>query len=187
MQWKFAQDRTTSALLQSISNEDGASTWVKPQTDIIKVTVDTTIFEDRGEYGFGMVARDSKGELVQARTSLQGGHVTPKLAEAMAVKEALSWIKNMDWPKVELESDCLVVVQIIRSKVVMRSPFGMVIEDCRRLTQNLNKVALYFIRRSANMVVHHFARATYTYPDRVFDRSSVPIELIRCIEEDTSI
>lgn len=95
MQWKFSQDRTTSALLQPVSNGDGASTWVKPWTDIIKVIADAAIFEDRGEYGFVLIARDSNGELVQARTSLQFGQVTPKLAEAMDVKEALSMIKKI--------------------------------------------------------------------------------------------
>ena len=107
-----------------------------------------------------MVARDSYGELVQARTGLRHGQVKPELAEAMVVKEALSWIKIMNWPKVEIETDCLVVVQAFRSKVRLRSPFEMVIDECRRLTQSLNKIALLFIRRTANMLAHQFARAS---------------------------
>ena len=66
----------------------------------------------------------------------------------------------------------------------MRSQFGVIVEECRQHLQNQNKIDLYFIRRSANMVAHSFARAAYKYPGRVFDRRSVPIELKSCLEKD---
>lgn len=68
------------------------------------------------DYGWGLIARDSEGVLVQAKTMLHRSQVNPELDEAMAVKEAFSWIKSMGWQKVVLESDCLVFVQAIRSK-----------------------------------------------------------------------
>lgn len=49
--------------------------------------------------------------------------------EAMAIKEALSWIDSLRWTKVILESNCLVVVQAIRSKTPRRSYFDMIIEE----------------------------------------------------------
>lgn len=76
-----------------------------------------------------------------------------------------------------LESDSLVTVQAIRSNVHMCSPFGLVVEECRQFFQGSNNIHLYFIRRSANEVAHSLARASHLYPDRSFDRSSVPVEL----------
>ncbi|KAK1378990.1 hypothetical protein POM88_025734 [Heracleum sosnowskyi] len=64
--WKDSQGRSTEALVQSIFAEEGTISWVKPQLDSIKVTVDTTIFEEQATFVMGMVARDSKGDLVQA-------------------------------------------------------------------------------------------------------------------------
>lgn len=92
------------------------------------------------DYGWGLIARDSEGVLVQAKTMLHRSQVNPELDEAMAVKEAFSWIKSMGWQKLVLESDCLVFVQAIRSKMQMRSQFGLIIQDCRRFTQDSLKI-----------------------------------------------
>lgn len=163
---------------------DGASSWVKLQTDTVKVTVDATIFKDREEFGLGLVARDSNGGLIQAKSVLHQSSVVPELAEVMAVKEALSWVKQMRWEKVVLESHSLVTVQAIRSRVSMRSPFSLIVEECRRKIEKLNNFYLYFIRRSANMVANHLVRASYLYPGRIFDRSTVTIELKNCTMAD---
>lgn len=97
------------------------------------------------------------------------------------MKQALSWIKQKNWPIVEVESDCLAVVQAIRSSVPMLSNFGQIIKDFRRDIRQLSKVSLYFIKWSANMVVHQFAKASYEFPDRVFHRCDVPIDFNDCI------
>lgn len=60
--------------------------------ETIKVNVDATIFRDPTAYGVGLIARDSKGELVHAHLSYYLGEISPETAEALAIKEALSWI-----------------------------------------------------------------------------------------------
>lgn len=52
--------------------------------------MDAAIFADREEFGFGLIVRDSEGELLQAETKLLKGRVSPMVVEAMAIKEALS-------------------------------------------------------------------------------------------------
>lgn len=74
------------------------------------MTVDAAIFKDREEVAIGMVARDFKGELVQAQTRVYQGLQSVEWTETMAVKEALSWTDRSEWQKVEIESDCLVVL-----------------------------------------------------------------------------
>lgn len=58
-QWKVAQGRSFTALLQPMIDGDGAFTWVKPQTNTVKISVDLAIFEDREEVGLSMIARDA--------------------------------------------------------------------------------------------------------------------------------
>lgn len=77
------------------------------------------------------MARDSLGELLFAKSIYKQGLVDADFAEAMAIKEALSWVKELDWQGVIVESDCLVAVQAVRSKAAMASPFGCIIEQCR--------------------------------------------------------
>ncbi|XP_074374595.1 uncharacterized protein LOC141715006 [Apium graveolens] len=165
-QWKLAQINSNIAPVSSLLEGDGASSWVKPQIDIIKVSVDAAIFKDREEFGFGLVARDHLGGLIKAKSVLRKWVSSPETAEAMAVKEALSWIKQEGWSQVELESDSLVTVQAIRSSMVMRSAFGRIAEECRHSLRQLIKVSLNFVRRSANMVAHKLARASYLYSDQ---------------------
>ena len=184
-QWRYAQRITTITRFPQLHEGDGGSAWVKPQMMQIKVSVDAATFREFQSSGIGMVARDDKGELLLARTVYFGDVYSAEMAEGLAIKEALSWIKSQAWQEVVIESDCLAAVQAVRSKVRMRSPYGRIIEDCRRLLENQNTVSLLFIKRSANMAAHELARVSYSFPDRVFDRSSVPIGVENALIADS--
>ncbi|XP_074374476.1 uncharacterized protein LOC141714880 [Apium graveolens] len=173
-QWKSAQGRYQSAPLQPPVQGDGAVYWVKPQHEVVKITVDAAIMEHQGVSGIGLIARDHAGNLILARTRCIVEIMNPTLAEAIAVKEALSWAKELPGANFVIESDCLVVVQLIRSATPMRSRIGQIIEECRRSLQELNNVKLYFVKRSANMSAHELAHVAHIYPDRIFEWSSVP-------------
>lgn len=56
---------------------DGADTWVKSQTNKIKVTVDAALFSEQQVYGIRMVAIDHICELVYARTQYGQNMVNP--------------------------------------------------------------------------------------------------------------
>lgn len=185
-QWQMAQSRFYTASLQPVVEGDGAVVWVKPLTNEVKISVDAAIFEEQVGVGFGLVMRDSNGQLIEAKALVHSVLVAPVLGEVMAVKEALSWCDSMPEKSITIESDCLVVVQAIRSSTHMRSYFGGIVEDCRRLLKRLNKVSLFFVKRSANMVAHNLAKESYRYSGRTFNRSSVPIEIQNCIEDDLS-
>lgn len=73
------------------------------------------------------------------------------------MKEALSWVKASGWKEVVVESDCLGVIQAIRSNVSMLSSFSNIVTECRRLLVELN-IYLFFVKRSANMAAHCLAR-----------------------------
>lgn len=118
------------------------------------------MFHDKGAYGVRVVACDSSGGLVHANTKIFSGNVAPKLAEVMAIREALGWLKEKQWSwsRVEVESDCLVVVRAIRSRVLMVSHFGGVVETSHRMLRDLRTTSLYFIKRSTNKTAHYIAR-----------------------------
>lgn len=94
----------------------------------------------------------------------------------------------MPWQRVELEADCLVVVQAVRSRVSMSSYFGRIVEDCRQLLLDFTSYLVFyiFIRRSANMVDRQFVRVSYLYPGQFFDITSIPSDIKRCIDDDLS-
>ncbi|XP_074336592.1 uncharacterized protein LOC141673750 [Apium graveolens] len=50
------------------NDRDGASRWARPHVNIIKVSVDASMFSKNNAYGIGLVARDSDGEVIHAQT-----------------------------------------------------------------------------------------------------------------------
>ncbi|XP_074352995.1 uncharacterized protein LOC141692156 [Apium graveolens] len=60
-QWTETQCRSFVTPLQPYVEGDGASKWVKHQSNKVKVSVDAIVFEEWGGVGFGMIARDSRG------------------------------------------------------------------------------------------------------------------------------
>ncbi|XP_074352247.1 uncharacterized protein LOC141691405 [Apium graveolens] len=163
---------------------DKATAWVKPLPNTVKVSVDATVFEDRGGVGFGLVDRDSDDLLIEARAIVDPHLINPMLAETMAIKKVLNWIDGTPWQRVMIKSNCLAVIQAIRCTTSMRSHFGRFVEDCRVFMQRLNNISLFFVKRSANTVAHKLARQSYIYSGRVFDRRSVPIKIKKCINLD---
>ncbi|KAL8126997.1 hypothetical protein AgCh_014061 [Apium graveolens] len=176
-QWRYAQSKVSYSLFPQAVEGDGGDSWVRPQGLAIKVSVDATIFREFNASGIGLVARDSKGEMIMARTVSVNEVLDPNMVEIMAIKEALSWTKNTTWQNTTVQSDCLVAVQAVRSKVPMISPFGLIVEECRKMLQEQNTMSVSFIKQSANVVAHELARASYSFPDRDFNRSFVPIDV----------
>lgn len=129
-----------------------------------------------------MIARDSEGCLIEAKALFIHNLMSPTMAEAMAIEETLSWSDRVEWNRVIMEADCLVVVQAIRSNTPMKSYLGLIIEECRDVLQRLRKTSLFFVKRPANMVAHQLVRESYLYSGRNFDRRSVPIEIGKCID-----
>ena len=126
---------------------DGAEQWRPPSDQGIKVNVDAAIFTNTQQFRSGFVARYDNGLLIEGGTQLWCGRIDPILAEAVGMREVLSWIKAKHWNKVYVESDCLALVQALRSNVDMISSFGRVISACRALLLDLPNVSISFVKR----------------------------------------
>ncbi|KAK1384817.1 hypothetical protein POM88_022552 [Heracleum sosnowskyi] len=80
-------------------------------------------------------ARDSAGEMIEAKASVYSGVMDSQCAEAIGIREALSWIKNeqehagamgLDTQlSYIIESDCQSIVQAIKNASTMLSPIGL--------------------------------------------------------------
>ncbi|KAM6560015.1 hypothetical protein CsatA_029254 [Cannabis sativa] len=93
-QWRSAKSSEYESSWPGFQAGDGAKHWISPQANSIKVNVDAALFDSDHKYGLGLVARDERGLLIERRTMLSNGSIEPELAEAMGVREALSWIKE---------------------------------------------------------------------------------------------
>uniref|UniRef100_A0A803PR88 Reverse transcriptase domain-containing protein n=1 Tax=Cannabis sativa TaxID=3483 RepID=A0A803PR88_CANSA len=156
--------------------------WTKPLANTIKVNVDGAIFEANNCFGFGIIARDSTGRIMEGISKSCCGRVSPEYAEIFGIKEALSWIKTKGWQEVTLETDCLVAVQAIKSTVNMPSTFGLLVSDCRVILNELNFLKFNFAKRSANNAAHFLARSACYMTNRIVFSNNCPSGVVKyCI------
>ncbi|KAM6575627.1 uncharacterized protein LOC133039781 [Cannabis sativa] len=177
-QWQNAQKTQIETSWTTLQSYDGVEHWIKPEVNSIKINVDASIFEGQNRFGGAFVVRDHNGLLVEGRTKLYIGNMVPAVVEALSFQEALSWIKDHSTSPVWVETDCLLVVQALRSSISLASYFGCVIQECKALLASLRNVGFCFVKRSANKVAHEFARASLLYPDCIFSMENIPTDLL---------
>ncbi|XP_060959282.1 uncharacterized protein LOC133030525 [Cannabis sativa] len=88
--WKNAQLESRVVLPISGLNTSRCEQWAKPCFGEIKVNCDDAVFEDDNSLGLGWIVRDHNGLFIDALAVKTYGQPDPFLAEAMALKEALS-------------------------------------------------------------------------------------------------
>uniref|UniRef100_A0A803QNA4 Uncharacterized protein n=1 Tax=Cannabis sativa TaxID=3483 RepID=A0A803QNA4_CANSA len=157
-QWQSAQHHRFDPLISRFEIGKEEEHWTKPGANMVKINVDGVIFEAYNSYGFGIIARDSSGCIIENVTSCRSGSTSPEIVELIGIKEALSWIKTKGWTFTILETVCLMAVQAIHNNCFIPSTFGMLVHDCQHLLSELSNVTLSFVKRSANKAAHFLAR-----------------------------
>lgn len=84
--------------------------------------------------------------------------------KALAIREVLSRLKDINRREVVIKSDCLLVVQTIHSNVDRLSSLSLVISNYKCLLATLDNVKVEFVRKSTNVVTHLLAREARSYP-----------------------
>lgn len=99
------------------------------------------------------------------------------LAEAMAIREALSWMAKFRYSNVMLKSDAKVVVKAINNSDILHSELGLIIDDCTSLLAQLYNVRCTHVRHSENCVANALARAACAMSQLRFWESCLPSHL----------
>ena len=86
------------------------------------------------------------------------GNFGGREAEALGIREALSWLKELQFPCVVIEMDCLQVFRTLVENFSGPNGFGLIMEDCQTLSKFIGEVHFSFVRRYANLTAHSVAR-----------------------------
>ncbi|XP_073153865.1 uncharacterized protein [Henckelia pumila] len=114
---------------------------------------------------YGCIIRDHRGIVVGAIHGCIPGIQNPAIAEALGIREALNWLKELDYHHFQIESDAKIVIDALNSSVSDQSSLGLLIEYCKLLIEDFQSCLFYFNRRSANQVAHALARAVGSLSD----------------------
>ncbi|XP_050222825.1 uncharacterized protein LOC126672917 [Mercurialis annua] len=128
--------------------------WKAPPEGWLKVNTDAAVFPGRQRIGIGIVVRDWLGNIVLARQCSMFGCYSPRLAEIMGIREALSWLKGED--NIIVESDTMDVIREIRNPSIVE--LEMLVEDCLELIKQFDNICFIFVGRCANQAAHVLAQ-----------------------------
>ncbi|KAK6164302.1 hypothetical protein DH2020_001166 [Rehmannia glutinosa] len=159
--------------------------WKRPPSMFFKCNVDASLNNGMNSTGVGMILRDDKGEFVVARVVTFPGLFEPKEAEAIGVREALSWIKLIGLQQVVVETNAKCVVDGISSVEYGESEFDGLLQECRFLLQGEPNISVAFVRRSGNRVAHELAKEAFSF-DSPSVWSSPPLCIINHLLDDLS-
>ncbi|XP_019176856.1 PREDICTED: uncharacterized protein LOC109172161 [Ipomoea nil] len=149
--WKEAYLRhsTGSALLD---------TWIPPPRYTIKCNVDAAMVREGASYG--VVVRNHERQFVATKSGRLDNVDDPYMAEALGVREALTWLKTQNHSNIIIESDCLNFCTAFNSCNFDFSYVGLIVKQCVSIARVMGNVRVSHVMRSANRVAHALARAT---------------------------
>ncbi|KAL0448754.1 UNVERIFIED_CONTAM: hypothetical protein Slati_1431800 [Sesamum latifolium] len=131
-----------------------AQNWLRFLYD----NLDAAIFKVQVGAGLSAVIRNDEGECLRWQSKFVKHITDPTHAEALAARMAIEMALEFPGRTIEVEGDCLVVVNDINKRDWIHSYVGPIIKDICVLLDHYTNVTVKFSRRSANKVAHALAR-----------------------------
>ncbi|XP_019199805.1 PREDICTED: uncharacterized protein LOC109193404 [Ipomoea nil] len=161
--------RAPPALATAISHAaesaaDGGTTLIAEHyvPNLRRCRVDAGYLHDTGKATVGAVLFDVNGGYIAAFNAPLPTCVSPLMAEALACKEALSWLKERGEQNIELYTDCLTLQRYLTTPTAaFRSYVGYAIDGCRQIATLFQYCSFRFIARSDNYLAHALATSAY--------------------------
>jgi ribonuclease HI len=143
-----------------VGHGDETPRWTPPPPSVLGLNVDAALFPAERRMGVGAVLWDHDGSFVLSISEGLGVFPALEMAEAIAVRRALTVARDQNMPKVALVLDCLSLIQRITSQVRDRSSLGTVIDDIKILATDFESCSFSFSSRKTNVVAHKLARCS---------------------------
>lgn len=106
------------SVTEPISNSTRLSLkWRPPRSSVVKINYYAHFDVSTGRGRSGIVCRNEKGEMISGSTSFA---INALIAEALALREALTLALSLNFPSVLMEADCLILVETCRGNLVRR-------------------------------------------------------------------
>jgi ribonuclease HI len=121
--------------------------WSPAPEGVAVINVDAALFLSTSTMGVGVVIRDHIGVFLSAFSQVRHEVTSPEIAEALAIRSAVTLAREEGLDSFILLSDCLSVIQRIRSSSRDRSLVGVVVEDIKHLATSFSSVVFRHISR----------------------------------------
>jgi hypothetical protein len=136
--------------------------WRPPENDTVKTNTDGGILLDARKGGAGGIVRFSFASFLGAWSKPLLGITDPFIAEALALREGAIFANLCGFSKVLLETDCLEVVDLWKTRHSSRSVVTSILQDIGELALNFLFFDIQHVSRSANNPAHLCAKLACT-------------------------
>ncbi|XP_074306273.1 uncharacterized protein LOC141641513 [Silene latifolia] len=130
--------------------------WRLAREGVVKINVDARVKEGEG-VATGMVCQNYRGEVLWGGTVAQEQLWDFHIAEAVAIMDGMEEALRRGVVRVEMESDCLEVIEALKSGKHGRSIFSQVVEDIIVLSSNFQSISWTHTSRVNNCVADALA------------------------------
>ncbi|XP_019168848.1 PREDICTED: protein DETOXIFICATION 29-like [Ipomoea nil] len=120
--------------------------------------VDTGFHGPNHAPAYGFIVQEMDGTFVAAGNGPLICPYDPLLAEAMALCEALSWLRDNGYSRISVCSDSLVLVSSLKHASSFRTYFGYVLLACNRLLSSMTRSTVIHVRRDDLQAAHVMAK-----------------------------
>ncbi|KAF5452998.1 hypothetical protein F2P56_027946 [Juglans regia] len=143
--------------------------WKPPPPGVTKINWDAGLNEGQGRAGFGLVARDSQGNVIVSKKFSRPSLFDPLLAEAQGALYAADLAIELGCSSIILEGDSLSVVKYLAQPVDRWDRVGMILNDIKSNLSGLASWEVNFVKRAANVFAHQLAKAALSIPAEVVE------------------
>lgn len=133
--------------------------WDFPEAGRLKCTTDGSSKGNPGQSSNGFCIRNHRGDLVYAQAG-QIGTTTNIEAEARAIHEAIKYCQSQNIQNVSIETDSLVVKNIIKEAWKIPWQIAENIEETKEIMRRLNMI-IQHIYREGNVLADYLANITF--------------------------
>ncbi|XP_012848396.1 PREDICTED: uncharacterized protein LOC105968309 [Erythranthe guttata] len=129
-----------------------------PPSDTIKTNFDASLRSAESKCSLGGLARTSNGKCVVWFSYCLKQNLDPVVAEAMAALKAVKFALARQFFRIVLEGDSSTLVAAIRCKEGLRTSYGNLIADIKRLATHFEEFEVCYVKRDGNRAAHEIAR-----------------------------
>ncbi|XP_021763700.1 uncharacterized protein LOC110728362 [Chenopodium quinoa] len=159
--------------------------WKPPLAGVIKLNSDAALLSPN-EVGFGGAMRDYVGDVVVATCFRMEGGFDVDIAEALAMRHALSITMEAGFLRLCLETNCLKLHSHLKKGYVTPTPFGRIVSDILTLSRLCHFCSSSFVKRDGNRVAHGLAKACNQFSNLRVWLEECPSDVMELVLADLS-
>jgi ribonuclease HI len=144
--------------MQATTQQSNIEAWIAAPRGYANINVDAAVRKQGRIGALAALCRSDDGLFLGASTIVRRGIIDPTILEALACREALALVLDLQLTKVKIATYCLEVIKSMEGSYLRKC--STIIQEIKLHTSDFASLLLVHERRVLNMKAHGLARAS---------------------------